>query len=290
LVGCYRASQEELQYSVNPINSGNYLKAIAQLQTLKEKYPRDSRIYYYLGFAYLKENDYRSALEYINIALKLSPNYKQVIGDVDLANFLAGNSSDIQQPFFKLALRELQKIINTYRHRETADEIRYHLGFLYLLKKEYRKALQALQNVIAEPPISRFDIQAQLAKGDIYLNFLNQPEKGITIYQEIINRYPGKEEAAEALYKLALYYKQRGDMYRQRHLALEEFYHQWEGIVEFAKDREEAKLQAKADLKKAYALQKTAISQLKDLIRQYPRSPYNSKAQELLADLAELYQ
>jgi len=285
LSGCHYASKEELQQAIDPVNRGDYGGAITRLKELAQRFPQDSRIYYLLGYALLRKGDYDPALENIRLALELWPNYREVIGDVDLANFLAGNSQDSQDPLFKTAIRELQKIIKDYRGSEVADEIRYHKGYLYLMKKEYRKALAAFQEVVEEPPKSRFDLKAQLAMADLYLNFWHQTERGMKIYRRILERHPKEEEAAEALYKLALHHKQMGDMYRERYQALMEFARQWEGSKQFERDCQEARSQAREDAQRARLFSEEAASELRLLLEGYPETPYHSRARELLRDI-----
>ncbi|MBI3599124.1 MAG: hypothetical protein HY097_00570 [Nitrospinae bacterium] len=133
--GCDRISTKELQRAVDPLNEGNPALAISKLKDLKKRHPHNPRLLYYLSLSYLRNDQTDEALENIEEALSYKPNFKHVAGDVDMENFLAGNSDDIEDPMFKAAVRELQKIIKEHEDTEVSDEIRFHLGTVYLKKK-----------------------------------------------------------------------------------------------------------------------------------------------------------
>ena len=285
LFGCWGPSLKEFQKIADLLNSKQYNSAISNLNELSRKYPNNGRIYYYLGYAYLNNKDYNRALKNLQAALELKPNFKWVIGDTPLANFLAGNSTSVDDVFFKTAVRELQKIIEDNKGKELSDEIRYHLAVLFLIKKDYESSIKELQNVINENPKSIFDAKAHLMIGDIYINYLDNPGKGIEEYREVINKYGKTEISAAASLKIATSLKNKMHMYKERYLALKNFFKNWKGVKEMEKDTKLAEVQSLQDLSKARDLRTKAEKSFKEIIKNYPNSTFKKKAEDELSEI-----
>jgi len=285
LLRCSWPSREELQNIADLLNSKQYSSAISKLEHLSKKYPSNARIYYYLGYAYLNNKDYNKALKNLQEALRLKQNFKWVIGDTTLANFLAGNSESTEDTFFKTAVRELRKIIDENRGKEISDEIRYHVGVLYIIKKEYKKGIDEFQNVIDEEPKGVFDAKARMKIGDIYINFLDNPAKGIEEYKKVVNDYGKSEVSAEASLKIAVYLKNRMLMYKDRYEALKKFLNNWKGIKEMEGNMKLAESQSLRDLSKAQEFQIKAEENLKKIIKEYPDTIFQKKAENELSEI-----
>jgi len=282
---CSKPSKEELQNVANLLNSRQYNSAISKLNELNNKYSDNARVYYYLGYSYLNRKDYNKALKNLQVALELKSNLRWVIGDTTLANFLAGNSTDSKDIFFKTAVKELEKIIDENRGKELADEIRYHLAVLFLIKKDYESSIKELQNVINEDPKSIFDAKAHMKIGDIYINFLDNPEKGIEEYRKVINEYGKNEISAEASLRIAIFLKKRALMYKERYESLKRFLENWKGIKEMAQDIKLAELQSFDDLNRAKEFRLKAESSLKNIIKDYPDNIFQKRAKNELLEI-----
>lgn len=285
--GCDRIDTKELQRAVDPLNEGNPSLAISKLEGLKKKHPDNPRLLYYLSLAYLRNDQPDSALENVEEALNLKPDFKFVVGDVDMANFLAGNSEDVDDPMFKTAVRELRKIIKESKGTEVSDEIQFHLGTLFLKKKEYNNAIKEFQLVVDTPPATNFDIEAMLFIGDTYVDFLEDTEKGIKVYEKVIRDYPKSESAERSLYRIGMTLKSKMEMYKKRHDALKEFYSSWEGVKEFEDDRRMAKEQSAEDLKISQELKKKAMDNFERLLKDFPEGRFYRKAAAYINEMGK---
>ena len=75
-----------------------------------------------------------------------------------------------------------------------------------IAEKDYQGAIEVYQVSINSKPGKSEARQAQLGIGKLYVEKMNQPEKGVRTYQEIITAAPDSDEAAEANYRLGVYY------------------------------------------------------------------------------------
>ena len=76
---------------------------------------------------------------------------------------------------------------------------------------DYQGAIDVYQTVIDEKPGTPAAHRAQLAIGQLHIDKMNQPEVGVQIYQDLIAAAPDSEEAAEAHYRLGIYYFKAAD-------------------------------------------------------------------------------
>ena len=72
-------------------------------------------------------------------------------------------------------------------------------------EKDYRGAAEAYQSVIDSNPATPQARQAQLGIAKLYTEKMNQPEKGVKVYQDLLAAAPDSEEAAEAHWRLGLH-------------------------------------------------------------------------------------
>ncbi len=73
-------------------------------------------------------------------------------------------------------------------------------------EKDYHGAIEVAEAIVASKPGTPIARQAQLAIGKLYIETMNQPEKGVEVYQEIISAAPDSDEAASANYRLGVHY------------------------------------------------------------------------------------
>ena len=285
LTNCGSAKKNEIEAIASLLNHGKFQEAIPDLEKLLSKYPHDSRLHYLLGFSYLRLYNHSLALASLDEALKIRRNYRVVIGDVDVANFLAGNSSDIINPRFKLAVRELGKIIKENKDTNLAKEIGLHLAFLYLGKEEYLRAINQFQKVISWEPAGVMEAEVYLEIGKIYLDKLENYAKGEEVLQMVAEKYAATNEAAEALLRISGSYKKRMEVYFKRSQALNQFVKDWQGKSQLAKDVREASDQAGRDLLLAGEFQRKAITMLDLILAKYQDNPLAELAYRLKQEL-----
>ncbi len=68
--------------------------------------------------------------------------------------------------------------------------------------KDYSGAIEVYQSIVESHPGTVNARKAQLAIGKLYIEHLNQPEKGIDAYEAIIAEAPTSDESAEARYRI----------------------------------------------------------------------------------------
>ena len=105
---------------------------------------------------------------------------------------------------------EMKKVIDRViaKHREEieanpaseeAARIHYKIGELYLVKKDYKKAIEELQKVADNYPQNELAPKAQFEIGKIYGDRLNDEEKMIEAYKKLMVSCPTHELAFKAL-------------------------------------------------------------------------------------------
>ncbi len=71
---------------------------------------------------------------------------------------------------------------------------------------DYQGAVDMYQTVVLTKPGTSSARRAQLAIGKLHIDEINRPEVGVRLYQDLIAVTPDSEEAAEAHYRLGIYY------------------------------------------------------------------------------------
>ncbi len=71
--------------------------------------------------------------------------------------------------------------------------------------KDYSGAIEVYQSIINTKPGTANARKAQLAIGKLYIEDMNQPDKGIDAYEAVIAETPTSDEAAEARYRLGIH-------------------------------------------------------------------------------------
>ena len=72
-------------------------------------------------------------------------------------------------------------------------------------EKDYQGAIEVYQTIVDSKPETPEARQAQLSIAGLYIEKMNQPQKGIQIYQDLITTIPDSDEVGEAYWKLGLY-------------------------------------------------------------------------------------
>lgn len=73
-------------------------------------------------------------------------------------------------------------------------------------EKDYHGAIEVSEALIESKPGTPIARQTQLAVGKLYIETMNQPEKGVEVYQAVISAAPDSDEAASANYRLGVHY------------------------------------------------------------------------------------
>ena len=67
-------------------------------------------------------------------------------------------------------------------------------------KRNYPRAIKALEKLAAKFPDSPLASQAMFRLGDVYMNKTNQVELAIETFQDTFNRYPDSDEGVKSLF------------------------------------------------------------------------------------------
>lgn len=287
LSACSRVPQKELQDAVNPLNSHDYPLAVEKLSRLLEKYPDNAQVNYYLAFTYVKNEDpAQKALQHIDRALSINSRYDAVVGDSTMANFLAGNSDSTDDPYFRLALRELEKIIQLHPGTEISDRIQFHKAHYFLLKRNYERTIRELEKVIAAPPNdTEFDLQSRLEIEKVYLENLDDEKKGREACQYLIAHYPNNKVTAEAIFQLADFAEKKMKLFQERHKSLQDFVNKWKDNKSMGEHVPAAMEQSQKDLKMAEEYKSQAVAGYRKIVAEHRNSDFYSRAEARLSSL-----
>jgi len=271
------------------IEAANYPLALNKLSKLSNKYKGNAIVYYLTGYSLLKNGDNLEALEAFKKTFDTRKNYSVMVGDVDIANFLAGNSPTSDSPMFRGALRELDTIISKHGGGNIEERMRYHKALLLVLKKEYQKAISEIERLTENDIDSEYDAKALFKKGIIVAEYLQDEIEGLKIITDLINKYPDKGKTiSKAMLWIAEYKIKRAGMFNNRVNSLEDFIKSWKGIKGFQEDIKEAVVQIESDRKMKRMYLSEAMQAINEIIKKYPESNSAERAEIILKNLDDL--
>lgn len=154
--------------------------------------------YVRLGDTYYVTNDYWSAMEYYNKALKM-PGYNTEYVAYQKANsygFVDRNNTKIE---------ELEKYVSQYKNSVYLDDAYYQLGNTFIAENQTQKGLQAYQSLMSKRPQSPFVPKALSKIGLTYYNS-NQNKSALNTLKKLVADFPATEEARQAVQTVRLIY------------------------------------------------------------------------------------
>lgn len=89
--------------------------------------------------------------------------------------------------------------------RQTAEEL-WSSSKREVQSRRYRKAIQALEKLVAAYPEHTLAPRAQFQIGDIYMNNMDDLHSSVTAFQETTARYPDTDEGVKALFMVGFVY------------------------------------------------------------------------------------
>jgi len=130
---------------LSPLRRGDILMARKMyrdaIETYREGIQNVAVIYNKIGIAYHQLNDFRTALENYNMALRLNPRYAEAINNVGTIYYAE------KKP--KRAIKEYKKALD-YAPRSAS--IYSNLGTAYFARKKYKQAFSAYQEALNLDP------------------------------------------------------------------------------------------------------------------------------------------
>jgi tetratricopeptide (TPR) repeat protein len=215
---------------------GNTEKRMDILKQLATKYPRDKEVHYWLGVGYGVNRFLNEAVEELNAALKLDPNYGEAInmlgytyagmGDFEKAiEYLkryASVSPGDANPFDSLAeiylkMGRLEEAIAKYKE---VLEIKpdfgsdLYLGYIYALKEDYIEAMKWIDQYIAVSPSSGRRANGFLWKGfyHYWLGSLDQSLSDLRRAADLAEEVGNEEQKAFIEWMKGWIHYERGEL------------------------------------------------------------------------------
>jgi len=201
--------------------------------------PNYSLALYDLGYAYYSKADYGEASNYFNQSLEVisSPLSRAMRAD---AYSRLGDGQYYRRQFDRAA-EEYHKAYET--NPTSGDYALYQLAVMKGLARDHKGKIASLDALMEEFPSSGLVPAALLEKAESY-TALDNPQRAIGIYQQLIERYPTTAYGREGQLRMAITSLGQGD----RGLAIETY----KKIITTYPSSEEAKT-AIDDLKRLYA-------------------------------------
>lgn len=99
----------------------------------------------------------------------------------------------------------------------TDERTAYANAFNLTREKQFAEAIDAFQALLSDFPSGRYSANALYWLGEIYL-VVEPPdlERSRQSFVQVVNLYPRHQKASDSMYKLAVVYRQIGDMDRAR--------------------------------------------------------------------------
>jgi serine/threonine protein kinase/Flp pilus assembly protein TadD len=169
------------------IIEGNAEKQIRILEQMAKRYPKEKRVHYELGVVYAVNEFLDEAVEELNTAIKLDPNYGEALNMLGYTSFGLGNFEKAIEYFKKYAsvspgdANPLDSMAEIYLRMGRLDEAiakykevleikpdfgsDWHLGYIYALRENYTEAMRWIDQYIAAAPSSARRANGFLWKG-----------------------------------------------------------------------------------------------------------------------------
>ncbi len=161
-----------------------YDQALKQFEQIYALEPENADIMYLLGSLYIETGRSEEAFEILNKSIKINPNHDGSLNTLAYMYAEENRNLDEALEYVKLAI-SLSPDNGAYIDT---------LGWVYFKKKEYKKALEALEdaNALLKDPIILDHL------GDVYMK-LNKPDKAIENWEASLKLKPAQEEVTRKL-------------------------------------------------------------------------------------------
>ncbi|MEX1188577.1 MAG: tetratricopeptide repeat protein [Bacteroidia bacterium] len=196
----------------------NYEKAVTWFRkyssingTTDARILNDAQVRIADSYFYLK--NYPAATDYYDKAIQ------SAISSVDYSMYQKAMTLYVQGKFEK-ELEVLNKLIRDIPGSRYADDAKYEAARVYMLLDRYEEAYAMYQGILTNHSDSPLASSARVQMGLIRYNQRNDDE-ALKIYTEVIEKYPGSEEAKEAQLGIKKIYVDKGNVSAYQELAQE---------------------------------------------------------------------
>lgn len=188
---------------------GDYDKAINNfrsfIQNSDDRQPTiKSDAYIRLGDCFFMERNYPQAINYYDIATRISTfNADYALLQQALSFGAQGKSSN--------KIETLHSLLEGFPNSTYYDKALFEVGNAHLITGDKRSAISHFDRLIKERPRSSFARQAMMKIGMIYYNN-NQYDQALPVLKNIIETHQGTDEAREALAMTRNIYMERNQL------------------------------------------------------------------------------
>ncbi|MDA8085609.1 MAG: tetratricopeptide repeat protein [Nitrospiraceae bacterium] len=133
-----RKKKAELHYKLglSRLESGQYQDAFVEFQKSLQNRSNDKRVYYALGYIYMKWDDTADAEKSFTKAIKIDPSFSQAYNDRCLLEY--------RQKKYERAVSDCNKALSNPLY-ETPEKAFFNLGLAYSKLGKYDKAIRAFR-------------------------------------------------------------------------------------------------------------------------------------------------
>ena len=163
--------------------------------------------------SYFYQKNYVAAAEYYDKAVQTG------ISDVDYALFQKSMTLYVQGKF-EAELKSLNSLISGYPESKYADDAKFEAARVYLLLSRYDEAYAMYSGILLNHSESPLVSSSRVQMGLIRYN-QRRDDEALQIYKEVIDLYPGSEEAKEAQLGIKKIYVDQGNVSAYQELASE---------------------------------------------------------------------
>lgn len=165
--------QTENELAETYLQAGLYAKAIMVLNDLTPKWDKNPwRLYYQLGYAYVKQNDLRNAERYLEKSLKKKKNNVAARGLLALIYNERGETKKAQNLWKK-----------TLRDDPSNPALWINIGLLLEKEGKYQKAIEKYQHALSLP---KGDNSILINIGNVYEQ-MSKPRKALQTYEKALD-------------------------------------------------------------------------------------------------------
>ena len=193
--GQYDVARTHFGYVINRFKNNPQLCGTAQFK---------------IAFTYEKEGKWAKALnEYEWLWTKYPLTYEALLVPNHIAKYyMDHNMVSLARKAFVRAISEYQSFLDKYKKHKLAAFSQLQLAYSYKSIKKYKQAIRTAERIFADYPKNNIIPDAYLFIAGIYENELDNPQKAIKIYDNLLKKFPSNPNVAVLRKKIQILSKQ----------------------------------------------------------------------------------
>lgn len=167
-----------------------------------------SRAQYAIGRIFESQGQHQQALLEYEKVMELYPmSYLGLEMPIYIMRYYRGLHDDQNyERAYRRAVRHYQQIINDYTDTSVAPAFKDYLALTYIENKEWEKAMEVWDIIIAQHPGTQEAARAYLSKAELYATQIKDIPASIGIYEEFLKDYADSPGMKQIKYRLANLY------------------------------------------------------------------------------------